>query len=206
MVRVTLRKIKTDGLIRTIAIALVRINERIIRPIVYRMNNAIVRFFGMKLGEDCKISWRSRIVGHRHVVVGNNLFIDDMSFIKCLTSQRGDGKPALVIGDNVQIMHCVTIDANYYVEIGDNTMLAPFSYIVDNNHSYKDIHIPIRDQGSEYASVTIGKNCWIGAHVIILSGVSIGDHVVVAANSTVTKNIPSFSIAAGSPAKILRQI
>lgn len=58
----------------------------------------------------------------------------------------------------------------------------------------------------KYGNVEIGDNCWIGANVFINPGVKIGDFVVIGANSVVTKDIPSYSIAVGSPAKIIKKL
>ena len=72
-------------------------------------------------------------------------------------------------------------------------------------HGYEDIHKPIRIQPCKTAIVTIGDDSWIGANAVITSGVTLGKHVVVAAGSVVTKDVPDYSIVAGNPARILKQ-
>lgn len=65
----------------------------------------------------------------------------------------------------------------------------------------------LREKGLQYnAPVHIGKNCWLGAGVIVLPGVTIGDNTVIGAGSVVTKNIPSKVVAVGNPCKVLREI
>jgi acetyltransferase-like isoleucine patch superfamily enzyme len=63
-----------------------------------------------------------------------------------------------------------------------------------------------RRESPDYSKeVTIGNDCWIGGHTVILPGVTIGDGVTVGASSVVTRNIPSYSIAVGSPARVIRK-
>ena len=90
------------------------------------------------------------------------------------------------------------------IEIGDNCYIGP------NVGLYTAMH-PIdperRIKGINFAKpVKIGKNCWLGASVIVLPGVEIGEGCTIGAGSVVTKNIPPYSIAAGNPAKIIRKI
>jgi acetyltransferase-like isoleucine patch superfamily enzyme len=67
-------------------------------------------------------------------------------------------------------------------------------------------HVPGRLSNYKKASVKIGRNCWLGNGVVITAGVELGDHVVVGANSVVTKSFPSNVVIAGVPAKVIRQI
>lgn len=118
----------------------------------------------------------------------------------------------LFFGNNIQVNDFVHICAIEHVEIGDNCLLASHIYISDNSHG--------RYEGSEYdsppevapayreyitAPVKIGKNCWLGEGVIVLPGVTIGDGCIIGAHSIVKKNIPPFSIAVGSPAKVVKR-
>jgi acetyltransferase-like isoleucine patch superfamily enzyme len=78
-------------------------------------------------------------------------------------------------------------------------------YITDQNHGYEDVSVPISRQSQPERAVIIGDGSWLGHGSIILPGVTIGEHVVIGANSVVTKNIPSFSVAVGSPARVIRK-
>jgi len=91
------------------------------------------------------------------------------------------------------------------VEIGNNVILAQHIVISGLNHEYRDISKPIYEQPVTMAKIIIEDDCWIGANAVITSGVTIGKHSVVAAGSVVTKNVPPFSVAAGNPAKVIRQ-
>jgi len=90
------------------------------------------------------------------------------------------------------------------VTIGDNVFIAPNVGIYTAGHP---LDVEQRNEGLEYAyPVTIGNNVWIGAHVAIMPGVTIGDNCVIGAGSIVTKSIPSNSLAAGNPCKVIREI
>jgi acetyltransferase-like isoleucine patch superfamily enzyme len=73
------------------------------------------------------------------------------------------------------------------------------------NHNYEDIALPISDQGVTTSPITIEDETWLGANCVVLPGVTIGKHCVIAAGSIVTKDIPPYSVAAGNPARVLKQ-
>lgn len=128
------------------------------------------------------------------------------------------------IGDNFifeQPFHCdygynIEIGENFFanmnlvildgakVTIGDNVFIAPNVGIYTAGHP---LDVKQRTAGLEYAyPVTIGNNVWIGGHVVILPGVTIGDNAVIGAGSVVTKDIPSDSVAVGNPCRVVKTI
>ena len=108
------------------------------------------------------------------------------------------------IADNVFINYnCVMLDVGRIV-IGENTLLGPNVCLAAAGHP---IHPLSRRSGYEYgAPITIGKDVWLGANVVVCPGVHIGDGSVVGAGSVVTKDIPANVIAAGNPCRVLRPI
>jgi acetyltransferase-like isoleucine patch superfamily enzyme len=93
------------------------------------------------------------------------------------------------------------------VEIGDHCMFANGCFVTDADHRFDDPDRPITRQGfSTKGPTRIGDNVWCGAHVVVTSGVTIGERSVIGANSVVTRDIPPFTIAAGAPARPLRRI
>jgi len=110
----------------------------------------------------------------------------------------------IVIGDGVLININVLIASVNLIEIGPNTMIANGSVITDANHRFDDPTRPLTLQGFvSKGPTTIGRDCWLGANVVVTSGVTIGERCVIGANSVVTSDLPAFSIAAGSPAKVI---
>jgi len=99
------------------------------------------------------------------------------------------------------------VAASGLVEIGDHCILANGCFVSDASHRYQDPQIPVTWQGFESKGPTrIGDNCWLGANVVVTSGVSIGERCVIGANSVVTEDIAAHSLAAGAPARVLKQI
>ncbi len=93
------------------------------------------------------------------------------------------------------------------IEIGDHTMFANGCFVGDGDHRYDDPSVPITWQGfMPRGPVKIGSNCWFGVNCVVTGGVEIGDRAVIGANSVVTQSIPAGVIAAGAPAKIIREI
>ena len=108
----------------------------------------------------------------------------------------------LTIGYNVFINRGVYITARAEITIGDNVMIGPYTVINSGNHLYKNKNILIRDQGHKIEPILIGNDVWIGAHVVIMPGVHIGDGAVIGAGAIVTSSIPSYAIAVGVPARV----
>ncbi|KTC66081.1 chloramphenicol acetyltransferase (plasmid) [Legionella adelaidensis] len=93
------------------------------------------------------------------------------------------------------------------IVIEDDVLIGSGVHLYVNNHRFENTKLPIMEQGW-YPSkpITLKKGCWIGANAIILPGVSIGENAVVGAGSVVTKNIPAYCVAVGSPAKVIKKI
>ena len=107
-------------------------------------------------------------------------------------------------GKNVYANFNLTLVDDTHIYVGDNTMFGPNVTLATAGHP---ILPELREQGYQYnAPVRIGKNCWLGAGVIVLPGITIGDNVVIGAGSVVTKDLPSDVVAVGNPCKILRKI
>lgn len=101
----------------------------------------------------------------------------------------------------------VMVAAERLVQIGEHCMAANGCLITDGSHRFDDPDKPVPWQGFTTKGPTvIGDNVWLGANVVVTTGVTIGRRCVVGANSVVTSDIPPFSIAAGTPAKVIRTI
>ncbi len=101
----------------------------------------------------------------------------------------------------------VMVAAMDLVEIGDHCMLANGCFVTDANHRFDDPVKPVPWQGFTSKGPTrIGDNVWLGAHVVVTSGVTIGERCVVGANSVVTEDLPPHSVAVGAPARVVRTL
>jgi acetyltransferase-like isoleucine patch superfamily enzyme len=92
------------------------------------------------------------------------------------------------------------------VVIGEYALLARNVYISDHAHAFKNIEVPIMLQGiNRIAPVIIGKHSWLGQNVVVLPGVTIGEHCVIGANSVVNSSVPDYCVAVGAPARVVRR-
>ncbi len=113
----------------------------------------------------------------------------------------------ITIGTGTFVNQGVMVAAAELVEIGAHCMFANGCFITDANHRFDNPDEPVPYQGfSSKGPTRIGDNVWCGAHVVITSGVTVGERCVIGANSVVTEDLPPYSIAAGAPARVLRTI
>ena len=118
----------------------------------------------------------------------------------CINNAVGD----VMIGDHTRIgLHNTIIGP---VIIGSHVNLAQGITITALNHNFEDSEKRIDEQGVSTSAVVIEDDIWIGANAVVLPGVTIGHHSVVAAGAVVTKDVPPHSLVAGVPAKIIKQI
>ena len=118
----------------------------------------------------------------------------------CINNAVGD----VMIGDHTRIgLHNTIIGP---VLIGNHVNLAQGITVTALNHNFEDSEKRIDEQGVSTSAVTIEDDIWIGANAVVLPGVTIGHHSVVAAGAVVTKDVPPHSLVAGVPAKVIKQI
>jgi maltose O-acetyltransferase len=121
------------------------------------------------------IPWKTYIFNPNRLSVGNNVYLG----YNCYYGQ----------GDIV---------------IKDNVLIGPFVSITASNHTISEKDGSYRDGSFKAKTITIEENVWVGAHVCILAGVKIGERSLIAAGSIVTKDVPSGTVVAGCPAKVIK--
>ena len=108
------------------------------------------------------------------------------------------------LGSNIYANAGLKLVDDTHIYIGDYTMLGPNVTIATAGHP---IDPELRRRGLQYnLPVRIGRNCWLGAGVIVMPGVTIGDNTVIGAGSVVTKDIPTGVVAVGNPCRVLREV
>jgi acetyltransferase-like isoleucine patch superfamily enzyme len=128
--------------------------------------------------------------------LGDDSTVEDFTVIN-------NGVGDVVIGDRTRIGLGSTVIGP--ATIGNDVSIAQGVVISGMNHNYEDIGMPISKQGVSTAPVVIEDEVWLGANCVILAGMTVGKHSIVAAGSVVTKNVPCNTLVFGNPARVLRQ-
>jgi acetyltransferase-like isoleucine patch superfamily enzyme len=157
-----------------------------------------LRFLYIERGKKSVIyrSVRKDIGPFNRFKLGERSVIEDYSIVNNAVGE-------VIIGDRTRIGLGNTVIGP--VQIGNDVNFAQNVTITGLNHNFLDVNIVISKQGVSTNRVIIDDDVWIGANSVILPGVSIGKHSVVAAGSVVTRPVPAFSICAGNPARVIKQ-
>lgn len=160
-----------------------------------------LRMRGARVGSGVRIGRRVHFdIGKgSQLEIGDRVIIDSGCFI---TVAEGS---SLTIGDDTYIFHNSDISSTDGTTIGKFCSIAPYVTVIDSDHNYKDTMRPVRFQGGKKRKIVIEDEVWIGTRVVVLSGVTLGKHCVIAAGSVVTKSVPSNSLAGGVPASVIRE-
>lgn len=162
--------------------------------------------FFYRFGKRSKIVNPLLLKNTKWISIGNRVTINDGAFIMTeKTNETGKIWEKLIVEDGATLGNFNHIVAVNRVVIGKDVLTADRVYISDNYHGYEDINVPISKQPIKTKGPTeIGEGSWLGENVCVISA-KIGKHCVIAANSVVITDIPDYSIAAGSPAKVKKQ-
>ncbi len=114
----------------------------------------------------------------------------------------GDG---FSIGADSGIGEYGSIGAAGGVTIGNNVIMGQFVSFHSQEHEFEDTDKPIRQQGTSQRGITVGDDCWIGARVTFLDGSHVAEGCVIAAGAVVRGEVPSYSVIAGTPARVVRR-
>lgn len=173
-----------------------------------------------RLGRELRgIRWRSRlqefgagsdivrpfsVFGGQAIRIGSSVRIWHGARIEAFGASLSSER--ICIGDGTIIHPFVHIGAAMNVTIGRGVLMASHIYITDHDHDwYNPADPPVSNRRLIVQPVQIGDYVWLGERVMVLKGVTIGDHSVIGAGSVVTRSIPAYSIAVGSPAKVVRR-
>jgi len=113
------------------------------------------------------------------------------------------GASRIWIGEHVHIGNRTFLNAMADITIGDHATIGYECIVMTSMRNYDNRDVPVRQQGSRVYPVNIGRDAWLGARVVVMPGVTIGDGAVVATGAVVTKDVPRFAIVGGVPAKTI---
>ncbi len=155
------------------------------------------KLYDFNMTRPSELDKREKMLRDMFAEIGENCYIEPP-----LHSNWG-GKH-VHFGNNVYANFGLTLVDDTHIFIGDGTMIGPNCVIATAGHP---IDPELREKQLQYnIPVHIGKNCWLGAGVLVMPGVTIGDNTVIGAGSVVTKDIPADVVAVGNPCKVLRKI
>lgn len=185
-------------------------NDRVVNAFHYFKNQVL--WYGKKrnfkrVGNHVHLEFPAKIRSPEKIEIGNNVFIAEGSTLEVW----GDNPDACIsLGNNVCISSRIHIGCINEITIASGVLIAGNVLIEDHFHgdvSPNEVDIePNKRKLKSRGKISIGENVWIGENVVIMPGVSIGRGCIIGANSTVTKSLPDYAIAAGSPAKIVRRL
>lgn len=141
------------------------------------------------------------------------MYIGDQAYffenINLIAFYKAKPNPTIIIGDDVNLGFEATLSCADKITIGNRVLMAHFASIYDNNNhpidpDARSKNMPIGKD--DFAPVTIEDDVWIGAHAVVLKGVTVGHGSVVALGSVVIKDVPPMTVVAGNPARVVKQI
>ena len=175
-------------------------------------NRYFFRLKGIRYGRNFTVMGKVSIVGEGKVTIGNNFYMTSGNHVNPISSNlqgsilTDNPKVEIHIGDNVG-MSSTRMWIHDRLEIGDNVKIGACVLLIDTDTHPIDYKVRCQsNEGTKFAPIIIEDDVWIGAHSIVLKGVTIGARSIIGAGSVVTKSIPADCIAAGNPCKVIRTI
>src|SRR3989339_1297965 len=162
------------------------------------------------------------VLRHPHkIAIGDNVVIDD----NCCLDAKGTTNEGIRIGTGVfvgrnTILSCkngdidlddhanigfnVEVFSAARVRIGKHVLVAAYTYLVGGDHLFDRVDVPVLYQGRTAQGIEVDDNVWLGAHVVVSDGSRVGRDAIIGAGAVVRGGIPPFAIAAGVPARVIR--
>lgn len=178
-------------------------SQIIIYPIK-RIDRFIMKYQFKEFGRNSMINEPLRIQGPENITLRDNVLINKKTWLAAIPI-AGEQAAELVFDEGCVIGDFNHIWSSHSIVFEKNVLTANHVYVSDNLHSYDNVDIPIVNQPiKQLNTVVIGEGSWLGENVCVI-GASIGKHCVIGANAVVTKDVPDFCIAVGSPARVIKR-
>lgn len=162
-----------------------------------RMRAALLRLRGMRVAAKVTVGAHLHVWRPWCVSIGTRTQIEQNVYLKVV-----EDRARVDIGEFVFIGAGSELDVAESLAIGSHTLLAPGVFITDHTHNAARGTL-VDEQGNRHAKVTIGSDVWLGAHSVVMHGVTIGDGAIVGAGAVVTKDVAPYAIVAGVPARVI---
>jgi acetyltransferase-like isoleucine patch superfamily enzyme len=160
-----------------------------------RLRAGLLRLRGARLGYGTRVGFGCTFRRPGQLVAGERVQFERNVFIKIV-----EPRARLEIGASTFIGFNCELDVAHGLEIGQSVLIGPGCFITDHNHRHAADRF-IAEQGCVSAPVTLHDDVWLGAHVVVLPGVTIGKGAIAGAGAVVTRDVPPMAIVAGAPAR-----
>ncbi|MFN0010116.1 MAG: acyltransferase [Phycisphaerales bacterium] len=159
-----------------------------------------LRALGARIGQHCAVKDVMLPQNPWDVHMGDHVTLDSQ-VVLLATGEKRD-RPRIVFGSRIYCNRFTMFDATELIEVGNDTMIGPGCYITDHDHGTA-LGQKMHEQPLVSVPTRIGRDVWLGAHAVVLKGVTIGDGAIVAACTVVTRDVAAGAIVAGSPVRML---
>lgn len=177
-----------------------------------RFNRLLFRLKGVIFGRNMTIMGKVSVIGDGKITIGNDFYMTSGDHVNPISSNlqgaffTDNSEAKINIGSNVG-MSSTRMWISKELAIGNNVKIGACVLLIDTDSHPIDYELRrTSNEGVKSAPIVIEDDVWIGAHSIVLKGVTIGARSIIGAGSVVTKSIPADCIAAGNPAKIIKQL
>ena len=134
---------------------------------------------------------------NKGITIGSGVFIGRNTILSC---KNGD----IIVDDHANLGFNCEIFSASRVRIGKQVLMAAYTYLVGGDHLYDRVDIPVLEQGRTARGIDVDDHVWLGTHVVVTDGSHVGRDAIIGAGAVVVGEIPEFAVAAGIPAKVLR--
>jgi acetyltransferase-like isoleucine patch superfamily enzyme len=170
----------------------------------WRQRRATAKLSQASIGAGCTIDPSVQVLGWRQVRIGDNVIIGEDCWLN--VNDRTAESPGIVIGNHSFIGRRNFFTSGRRLQIGAYCLTGLDCHFLGSDHVHASPFAPYVSTGSTCDGIIeVGPNCWFGASVIVLKNVRIGCGSIIGAGAVVTRDIPPFSIAAGTPARVLKR-
>ena len=171
------------------------------RNVTFGTNVTLRHPHKIEIGDDVVIddgcSLDAKGSDNRGIQIGSGVFVGRNTILSC---KNGD----IIVDDGANIGFNCEIFSASKVRLGKSTLVAAYTYLVGGDHLYDRVDLPVLEQGRTARGIEVDDNVWLGAHVVISDGARVGRDAIIGAGAVVIGEISPFQIAAGVPAKVLR--
>lgn len=155
----------------------------------------------LRIGDDVELRRNVEIRVHQQsrISIGDKVRID--RGVRLLATNQAE----LVLEQGVRVGLYSVFNGGDSIRVGARSLISGFVYLQTSMHGFKDRNIEVQQQGYDHAPVNLGADCWLGTHVVVLPGVSLGKGVVVGSNAVVNRSFEDHQVIGGIPAAIIKE-